>query len=178
MHEDAPRACDYEIAVSEADMLKGAVDLPAEFRTMILAQYLQQTSPEALVTLFAQFMGLANAVITNNRTVIEEALVVKMGMEAYRAEQVNLPTLFGALNGIALAAKVQQKTLCRGCAFRHGTPANQSPVTTCDAESMFAEDDALFMCHEAFDAQGEPTRKCRGFTQTKKWHRARKRSRG
>jgi hypothetical protein len=162
------KACDYSFSVSDAKELLGAVLLPGDIRKLILKKYLKERGSEALVELFTQFIGMANSVIANNREVIEMELVTKDSMHPHTAEKINLPTLFGALNGVVIAAGVKQEKTCGGCAFRLGTPANQSPVTTCDADWCSHPDEVDFMCHEDLDDKGQPTKKCIGFAQERK----------
>jgi hypothetical protein len=101
---------------------------------------------------------------------IELLLIAEGGMHPHEAERVNLPTLFGAPNGVLLAQGVDQTKTCGGCAFRLGTCANQSPSTTCDADWCSGGEDH-FMCHEDLDEAGNPTRKCTGFTQARRSRR-------
>lgn len=75
---------------------------------------------------------------------------------------------FGALSGISIAEGVDQAKTCGGCAFRVGTCANQSAITTGDADLCTHPGEGDFMCHEHLDAEGNPTRKCAGFTQARK----------
>ena len=69
-------------------------------------------------------------------------------MHPQLAEKINLPTLFGALHGVVLAAGVKSDKTCGGCAFRLGTPANQSPITTGDADWYFHPGEGDCLCHE------------------------------
>lgn len=88
-------------------------------------------------------------------------VLIEHGMHPYSAEKINLPSLFGAMNGVLLAAKVDPKGACHGCAYRLGTAANQSPCTSLDAEYTLQNLDP-FMCHADLDDKGEPTRPCVG----------------
>jgi hypothetical protein len=159
------RGLDHEMRADQAKALLGATNLPREIRLEILEQYRRDRGGWALVELFADFIGLANQVVENNREVVELTLVTEGQMHPYTAEKVNLPTIFGALNGVVLADGIDPAALCPGCAFRKGTPANQSPSTTCDADFCGHPGEEPFMCHMEFDDQGEPTRACPGFAQ-------------
>lgn len=169
MNED--KATDYAISPDDARELMGVVTLPHEYRSMVLTNYAAEHGIIALAELFAQFIGLANSVVANNREMLELHLICAHGEYPESAAKLNLPTLFGALNGVALAASVDQTKTCGGCAFRLGTPANQSPVTTCDA-GWCSDGEVEFWCHEDLDAKGKPRRKCVGFTQARKRRRA------
>jgi hypothetical protein len=62
------------------------------------------------------------------------------------------------------AAPISPEGLCEGCAFRIGTPANQSPITASDAQYCASPGEAPFFCHadETMDA-GRPTKPCPGW---------------
>jgi hypothetical protein len=167
-----PRATDYRIDPQIARDILGIVTVPADIRREVLCWFRDKYGNEALLDLFAQFIGMANSVAENSREAVETLLVTEGGMQPHEAEKVNLPTMFGALSGILLTEGVDQAKTCGGCAFRLGTWANQSPSTTYDADwcSNPGEDD--FHCHENLDVGGNPTRKCTGFTQFRR-HRSR-----
>jgi hypothetical protein len=156
---------DYTLSDADADVLKGAALIPVDLRVQLLTRYMREHGDAALLNLFAQFVGVANTVANNCREAAEMLLILEGGMYPHQAEKANLPTIFGALNGVKLANGVRQDKLCDGCAFRRGTPANTSPSTTIDASDC-ADDGTRFMCHERhLDAQGEPTQLCVGFAQ-------------
>jgi hypothetical protein len=89
--------------------------------------------------------------------------ITEFGINPYEAEKLNLPTLGGALLGNRLP-EVDESKVCASCAFRKGTPANQSFSTTYDATECL-QGERVFWCHEKTDAYGEPIEKCRGFLQ-------------
>ncbi len=159
---EVPKAIDYEISNKDASELLGAVLLPHEFRLLVLTKYAEEHGTAALANLFSQFIGLANSVIANSHDAVELFLICEADFHPYEAEKVNFPTLFGALNGVKLANGVDQTNCCHGCAFRHGSLANQSPSTTVDADWCLS-DDLQFWCHENMDKNDKPTRKCVGF---------------
>ena len=164
-------AIDYDISPKAANELAGVVLLPYECRVMFMEKYLNDHGTAALANLFAQFIGMANSVIENNRDSLEVFLICEKDWTPYEAERMNLPTIFGALNGIKLAEGVDQSKTCHGCACRIGSLANQSPSTSCDV-AYCLEESAKFMCHEHMDENGNPTRKCIGFTQLRKGAKA------
>jgi len=160
---DDPRSLTYSIAPDGAGVLMGAAGLTPEIRREILAHFAREHGEAALVALFAEFIGLANSVVANCHDALEVFGIAHLGMHPYEAEKLNLPTIFGALNGARLAHDVDPKGLCDGCAFRLGTHANQSPVTTCDAGDCSQPGEANFMCHENLDDSGAPTKACGGW---------------
>lgn len=89
------------------------------------------------------------------------------GEHPHTAEQANLPTMFGALQGVVLAATVDPRGTCAGCAYRLGTPANTSPVTTSDA-IYCRQELSRFYCHADLDDQGNPVRTCVGHAKAMK----------
>lgn len=165
MREDSEeKASDYDISSADANELKGAVLLPLEFRLMVLRKYKAERGCDALINLFANFIGMANAVVANTRDAAELLLIIQGDMHPNTAEKINTPSLFGALQGAELANKVDQKKTCVGCAFRKGSLANQSPSTTADVHWCLGGDDQ-FMCHEHMDDEGNPTVPCGGHAQ-------------
>jgi hypothetical protein len=161
----AVRATDYALTASEAEYLKAVCLLPAAERAELLARYSDEHGTAALLHIFTAFVGLANSVVANNREACEMILIIDGHMWPEQAAHANLPTIFGALQGVQLAARVRQSKTCQGCAFRLGTCANQSPITTADAIWCEETDDA-FLCHErGLDADGNPTRACVGYAQ-------------
>jgi hypothetical protein len=159
----AKKACDYKISAKDADELKDICGLPHEFRLMRLKQLFAHNPIRAL-ELFSQFIGLSNSVVANHREMCEEILIKDGHMWPQSAEKANLPTIFGALNGIGIAATVNQRKTCHACAFRLGTCANQSPSTTC-AVDWAINCNERFMCHLELDESGEPTKVCAGYKQ-------------
>jgi len=159
------KGCDYAMSPADADNLRGIVLLPHDLRIMALRRVALKGKTRAqIVDLFAAFIGMANSVVENNREMIEMELVTAGGFHPNTAEKINLPTIFGALGGVAVAAGCQSPKRCGGCAYRLGTPANQSPCTTLDAEQC-ADERELFHCHEEFDDAGNPVRVCAGWAE-------------
>lgn len=156
---------DYNLTPDEAKDLMGICQLPHELRYDALIEYSMPRGRTAMVRLFSHFIGLANSVVANNRDMLELYLITEEGMHPYQAEKINLPTIFGALQGCTLVEGIDQSKTCDTCAFRIGTPANQSPCTTTDADWSISEPDTQFMCHHDVDARGNPTHKCTGYTQ-------------
>lgn len=149
--------CDYTLTDGQADALSAVAAVPVEFRRKLLSRI----SKSELVEMFAQFVGMANSVVANNREMVELLLIIN-GDHPHSAEKANLPTIMGALWGAKLANAAATDKVCGGCAYRVGTPANQSPVTTCDADWCDNDGRQRFMCHEDLDDKGEPLHVCRG----------------
>lgn len=160
-----PKAIDYVMSKDDAQYLMGACQLPSDLRIEILNKYLEEHGQADLVNLFAQFIGLANSTVANNREMIELYLITDHDHHPETAHKINLPTIFGALSGAGLSAGIDQSKLCETCAYRLGSPPNQSPVTTCDADYCSDESFLKFMCHHDLDDDGKPTKACAGYAQ-------------
>jgi len=103
---------------------------------------------------------MANAVAENCRS-MTELILIEEGMHPHSAEKANLPTMFGALQGVILADGVDPRGTCASCAYRLGTPANTSPITTTEASYCQSELQKFF-CHAEFNEAGEPIKQCVG----------------
>jgi hypothetical protein len=156
-------ASDYDIPPHMARALRVVALMPADLRREAVRDL--PLDREALADLFAEFIGLANSVADNCREMVELLLITEGGMHPHTAEKANLPTIGGALAGVGLAAGLDTSTMCSGCAFRPGTPANQSPVTTLDADCLSHPGEEPFWCHHDMNDRGEPTKACAGFAQ-------------
>lgn len=161
------RAIDYAMSDADTNELKGTVQFPFDLRVLALTQYAEKYGTPAIVNLFAQFIGLANSVVANNREMIELLGIIEGGEHPYTAEKYNLPSIFGALCGVNLANSIDPNRACHGCAYRLGTCANQSPSTTCDADYA-AADSFDFFCHERLDENDKPNTLCIGHALRKK----------
>lgn len=154
-------ATDYAIAAADAEDLLGVVLVPADMRRQALERMSAQRTADQMLELFAQVLGMANAVAENCRAMVELILVTDGGMHPHTAEQANLPSMFGALQGVLLATGVDPRGTCAGCAYRLGSPANTSPITTTDARHC-QQELTKFFCHAEFDEAGEPVKQCIG----------------
>ena len=163
-----PEPPPYSIAPDAARDLLMVVLLPATERAAMLRKIFDAAGPERFLALVAEFVALAESVVANNREMIEMELITKAEWWPHQAEKINLPTLWGALSGIALAqAAPDQARLCSGCAFRTGTPANQSPSTTLDAAGQCEPGEGAFLCHMKEDAKGRCRTACAGWLQAR-----------
>ncbi len=151
----------YALDNAQAAQLAAMVAATGPDRVAFLASYLHEHGQAAFLQLLSEFMGLATSVVANCRELAED-LLTQEGMHPYDAEKINMPTLLGALAGVALANQVDPKGACHGCAFRLGSVANQSPSTTADVQ--WCQDDAqCFMCHaRGVLPDGTPTIRCIG----------------
>lgn len=155
----------YSLTREQAMDLAGLAALPTAVREEMILKLAVRRGPVYVARLLAQFIGLANSVVHNNREAIENFAIVDGAMHPHTAEKLNLPDIFGACNGAALAVDIDQAKLCGGCAFRLGTCANQSGSTTCDADYLAHPGEEPFYCHEDMNEDGTPKRACAGFAQ-------------
>ncbi|VVP30279.1 hypothetical protein [Pseudomonas fluorescens] len=154
-------ALDYELTSVEAEFLLKVVQASTHEREGLLSRYAKSAGIDDAIRLITQVIGCANAVIENCRVGAVGMLITEGGLHPHVAEDINLPTLAGAMSGVMLAAGVDPRGTCSGCVYRHGTHANQSPVTTEDAVYS-ASGCQKFMCHENLDHRGSPTQVCIG----------------
>lgn len=163
----ADPATDYDIAPEVATLLMGIALLPAAERRNALVYLGRQFGAGALIDAFAQFVGLANSVASNASEHAQNLLVEMGQVHPHTAEQINMPNIVGALQGLQLVPGIDPAPLCHGCAFRKGSIANQCFPTTLDAELCSQPHERPFMCHEDVDEQGKPKCACRGFAQAR-----------
>ncbi|MCT4498825.1 hypothetical protein N0U25_13560 [Pseudomonas sivasensis] len=162
-----PANCEYSIEKSDASNLAGMAQLNLEGRRSALEVYLKTHGQRRLVEFTAQLIGMANSVAENCAEMSDQVLIEECGVHPDKFTSVNLPTLIGACQGVMIASKCDPAGACHGCAYRLGSIANQSPITTCDAEFM-AHHRKGFMCHAHLDAEGEPTKVCVGHAKAAK----------
>ncbi|WP_231421654.1 hypothetical protein [Pseudomonas sp. Leaf59] len=152
---------------SDAQDLAGIAQLDLPMRRQALTKYLQLNGSQRLVEFMAQFIGMANSVASNCAEMSDQVLIIECGVHPDKFTGVNLPTIIGACQGVMIANKCDPAGACHGCAYRLGSIANQSPITTCDAEFM-AHDPKGFLCHAHLDGDGEPTKVCVGHAKAAK----------
>ncbi len=157
----------YSLTPEDADILLVLVSASREGRRLVMEHFLGSRTPEAVADLFSEFIGLAKSTVENCREMAELLLITEGDVQPTQAEKINMPTLAGALNGVRLADGISEEGLCAGCAFRLGTVANQSPVTTIDAADCSEIGGQTFLCHEDLDDRGQPFKGCRGFAQAR-----------
>jgi ribosomal protein L34E len=154
------------MAAAHAEWLSGTVLLPLDIRVLSLRKFRENFGTEGLIDAFAHFMGLTSSMAANAVEMCSMQRVIDGAEHPDRlSDRLNLPTPFGALQGVILASKVDETKTCATCAFRLGSVANQSPVTTSDADYCAHEGERPFMCHEGVHEGGEPTKACAGFAQ-------------
>lgn len=152
---------DYTMTPRQAEDIASLANLPLAGRVRGLTEYCEKHGVESLVELFAQFIGMASSVADNCRDMTDLVLISELGMHPDKFDSVNLPTILGACQGVALAAQCDPAGACEGCAYRLGSMANQSPMATSDAAYM-SFDQKGFMCHAETDDRGNPTKVCVG----------------
>lgn len=162
-----PANCEYSMTPTDATDIAGIAQLDLAMRRLALSAYLERHGHERLVELLAQFIGMANSVVANCGEMSDQVLIAECGVHPDRFDSVNLPTIIGACQGVMIASKCDPAGACHGCAYRLGSIANQSPITTCDAEYM-AHDRKGFMCHAHLDEHNEPTKVCVGHAKAAK----------
>ena len=162
-----PANSEYSMTRSDAMDLAGFAQFDLVMRREALTSYLQRNGSQRLVELTAQLIGMANSVVENCAEMSDQVLIEECGVHPDKFTSVNLPTIIGACQGVMIASKCDPAGACYGCAYRLGSIANQSPITTSDAEFM-AHDQKGFMCHAHLDEQGEPTKVCVGHAKAAK----------
>lgn len=162
-----PANIEYSMTRSDATDLAGIAQFELAMRREALTSYLQRNGSQRLVEFTAQLIGMANSVAENCAEMSDQVLIQECGVHPDKFTSVNLPTLIGACQGVMIASKCDPAGACHGCAYRLGSIANQSPITTCDAE-FIAHDRKGFMCHAHLDAEGEPTKVCVGHAKAAK----------
>lgn len=156
---------EYLIDPETAALLLGALHLQEPDRTNTLVRLLPGDEGARAL---AQFIGLAASVYANARDFMHGAIVCEVGHDPNYVEKWNFPTLTGALLGCRTAHGVDQDGLCEGCAFRHGTHANQSEVTNLDARGLVPVGEDPFFCHLDLSTDGTPTRACVGWARSRR----------
>lgn len=162
-----PANCEYSMSQSDAQDLAGIAQLDLTMRRQALTKYLQLNGSQRTVEFMAQLIGMANSVASNCAEMSDQVLIIECGVHPDKFTGVNLPTIIGACQGVMIANKCDPAGACHGCAYRLGSIANQSPITTCDAEFM-AHDPKGFLCHAHLDGEGEPIKVCVGHAKAAK----------
>lgn len=162
-----PENTEYSMTPADASDMAEMATLDLPMRREALTLYVQRNGPQRLIELFAQFIGMANSVAANCAEMSDLVLISECGVHPDKFDSVNLPTIIGACQGVALAGKCDPAGACYGCAYRLGSIANQSPIATSDADYM-AYNQTGFMCHAHVDTRGEPTKVCVGHAKANK----------
>lgn len=151
----------YDFSEKDTDFFLGAVGFDLEFRKELASKHFNNHAYSQLIDVICNLISIANKTIENNREMIEMQYIEHGILHPDQTSKLNLPTLFGALEGLKMAKSTKQENLCGGCAYRLGTPANTCASTVCDAQWQLANGD-MFWCHENLDEKENPTQKCRG----------------
>lgn len=139
---------DYQAISSEvAQHLLEIGQIPHELRIVRLHRLVREGKIKIDEHLVSGLIGLINS-ISYNAMMMSEQVFNESGLfHPDKPVSVNMPTIQGALQGITLASNVCQKKTCATCAYRLGTIANQSELTTSDA-MYCVENGITFKCHE------------------------------
>jgi hypothetical protein len=158
---------DYAMKPEHAEALAGAALLPRDLRVLIARRLLAQKIDAA--ELVADIIGMANSVVANTAELLKTEAVIRGWIWPHQAEQLNFPSMNGALMGVSLAHGVDAARVCATCAFRLGSVANQCAPTQHDAKDAVRGEFA-FMCHEGVDEKDVAAAKhgCRGFALARK----------
>ena len=162
-----PANCEYTMKNTDALWLTPIAQADQRQRITQLSEYSRLNGELRLIELFAQFIGMANAVAENCSQMSDQVLIEECGVHPDKFTGVNMPNMIGALQGVVLASGCSTAGACHGCAYRLGSIANQSPITTADAAYM-AFDRKGFMCHAHTGEDGEPTKFCVGHAKAHK----------
>lgn len=128
-----------------------------------LFKILKSIESDDLASLIMALMRLCDDVVKNHEDVMRLLGYIN-GATEKEAEDLNIPTLKGALFGIQLSDGVDQSVLCETCALRRGSIPNQCESTLNDLLYTL-DDEPHFMCHEGIDGNERPTTGCRGYAQ-------------
>jgi hypothetical protein len=162
-------ATTYSIDRVDALLLSAIVVCEDAERQNGLRMLMKKRGVDGFISVMSQFVAMANSVVSNNAEMVDLILITSGVSHPDRtADKANLPTLFGALRGVVMADGMDVSKVCGGCAFRLGTPANQSPLTTMEADDCVTDGDQAFLCHEELDRKGNPFRACAGYAQSLK----------
>lgn len=117
--------------------------------------------PDVMLSLLRNTLLLAQSISDNCREWLEMAAIIHGDMHPYSAEKLNIPTLRGALSAAAAIPRVDTTGCCLTCAFRVGSPANQTEATADDILNCLEQREP-FLCHHVPENQA-PKQPCRGF---------------
>lgn len=99
-------ALEYELKAVEAEFLLKVVEASTQEREVMLSRYANAAGAEDVIRLLSQLIGCANAVIENCRVGAIDLLITEGGLHPHVAEDINLPTLAGAMAGVKLATEI------------------------------------------------------------------------
>lgn len=152
---------DYTLTNKDAEALTSILLMDHELRMKLIRKYQKENGVEALQNLFSQFVGMVNSVTENTKQLTDQYLIVHGYKTPEDKTKMNLPTPLGALYGVKTAKLARTDRMCQTCAYRKGTPANQSEGTQCDVDHAL-NNDQPFYCHEGIHENEEPMQKCIG----------------
>ncbi len=120
----------------------------------------ERTNAE-LKDLLGNVLKLAESISNNCKEWLEVTATIHADIHPYQAEKLNCPTLRGALSAAVTIPRVPISETCETCAFRVGSPANQTEAVAEDVLIALEDGGKAFFCH---DYEGDkPTHPCRGY---------------
>lgn len=128
---DAAPEQHYDLSVADAAVVQELAKAGPDQRIILLRRYLAAFGPSSLINLFAQAIGLANSVVANNREMIELAGIINGTLHPHTSHQINLPTISGAANGVALAAQAAGFRSDEGLPYDEGAVLKSAWRTMC-----------------------------------------------
>ena len=151
----------YDLSLDELTTLAAAV-ANEPVRHELLNEFGQKHGADALAHMLGEYIALTLQVQEHARGFLEMFGIVDGQLTDREAEDLNVPTIAGALEGAHKAIHPAVPGMCKSCAYRLGSVPSQCLPTIQDAQ--YAIDNcAQFMCHETLDGDDEPTRMCAGF---------------
>ncbi|WP_456292117.1 hypothetical protein [Pseudomonas sp. AK106] len=154
-----PANTEYNMAPTVALDLARIVQSDLAHRVELLTTFMHLRGEKSLTETFGPFIGLANSVADNRAEMSDLVLIDECGVHPDKFKSVNMPTILGAFQGVALASGCEPAGHC--CACRFGSIVNQSPIATTDAAYVVFNSEGL-MRHAYIEDAGEPTRVCVG----------------
>lgn len=155
---------DYDFTIDQLEALADAIFMPDIKRLDVLYANFQHLDKMDLIKIMDNMIAMALSVAHNNVQVFKN-VIVETGVELTKLhDRPNLPSFPGAILGALLATRCEKDApMCSGCAFRKGSPANQSDTVLGAAHcaEMGAED--VFWCHHNLDQTGDATQICQGW---------------
>jgi len=159
-------ATDYTLTKAHAEQIADLVHLPLDLRRKLIEKIARNFGPYGIQEMLAQFIGLANSVTANNRSMLEREAIKAGAATAEEAPRINSPTIAGAIQGAMLADGIEADGRCSECAFRLGSPANQSDTAYSAAECV--REGEPFWCHVPGRAGVRARKVCAGYRAARK----------
>lgn len=140
----------YSIGVADAAFLLALLN----------GETVPERSKDDLKKLLLQTVKLAESLSNNCGDWLKLSAIMDAKIHPYSADQLNVPTLRGALAAAVTVPIVEVAACCATCAFRVGSIANQTETVAEDVMLSLQSGGDTFYCHEG---DGAPRTPCRGF---------------